>query len=63
VHTRFWRGDLREGDHLEDPGINGRLILRCILRKWVGVMDWIDLVQGRDRWRALVTAVMNSRFP
>ena len=63
MHTRFWRGDLREGDHLEDPGINGRLILRCILRKWVGVMDWIDLVQGRDRWRALVTAVMNSRFP
>ena len=26
-------------------------------------MDWIDLVQDRDRWRALVTAVMNLLGP
>jgi hypothetical protein len=26
-------------------------------------MDWIDVAQDRDRWRALVTAVMNHRFP
>ena len=26
-------------------------------------VDWIDVVQGRDRWWALVNAVMNLRVP
>jgi hypothetical protein len=44
---------------LDDPGADGRIILRWIFRKLDGVMDWIDLAQHTDRWRALVSAVMN----
>jgi hypothetical protein len=55
---------MKERDHLGDPGVDGRIILRWIFRKLdVGVVDWVDLVQGRDRWRALVNAAMNLQVP
>jgi hypothetical protein len=43
VHTGFWWGVLREGNHLGDRGVNGRMILKWILKKWDGGMDWIEL--------------------
>jgi hypothetical protein len=63
VHTGFWWEDLGEGDQLGDPGVDGRRILKQIFKKWNGGMDWIELAQNRDRWRALVNAVMNLRVP
>jgi len=63
VYTEFWWGNLREGDHLEDLVIGGRIILKWIFRKWEEGMDWIDLAQDMDRWQALVNAVMNFRGP
>ena len=62
VYTGFRWGNLRERDHLEDPVIYG-MILKWIFRKKDGGMDWIDLAQDRERWRALVIAVMNYRVP
>jgi hypothetical protein len=61
VHTGFWWGDLREGDHLEDLDVDGRIILKWILKQWLGDMDWNALAQDRDSWWAHVNAVMNFR--
>jgi hypothetical protein len=53
----------------------GRRPLRRPRRRWVdnikmdlreigwGDMDWIDLAQNRDQWRALVNTEMNLRVP
>ena len=61
---RFWWGNLRERVHLGDPGVDVRIILRWNFRKWdVGDIDWIELAQDRDRWWALLNAVMDLRFP
>jgi hypothetical protein len=55
------------------PG--GKRLLGRTRRKWVdnikmdlrevgwGGMDWINMAEDRDRWRALVNSVMNLRVP
>ena len=39
---------------------NIRMDLRVV---GCGCVDWMELAQDRDRWRALVSAVMNLRVP
>jgi hypothetical protein len=58
----LWR-TVEGRDHLEDPGVDGTIILTWIYRKWYGVMDWFDLGQDRYSWWAVVNAVMNFRIP
>jgi hypothetical protein len=46
--TRFWWGNLRERGHLEDLGLDGRIILNGPLINRMGV-DWIDLARYTDK--------------
>jgi hypothetical protein len=59
MHTGLQWENLREGDHLEDPCVDVRIILKWIFKKWNGGMDWTDLAQDRDRWLAAVNDVIN----
>jgi hypothetical protein len=56
----------KERDHSEDQDwwvYNIKMDLREIgWDAWHG-MDWIDLAQDSDQWRALVNTVVNLRFP
>jgi hypothetical protein len=57
-------GNMKGRDHLGDPSVDGRIILRWIFRKW-DVEVWIgsSWLEGRDSLRALVTAVTNFWVP
>jgi hypothetical protein len=63
VPIGFWWGNLREENHLDDRDVDGRIILKCISEKWDGDIDWIDLAEVRDKWRALVSVVINLWLP
>jgi len=50
VYIGFWWGKLKERSHLEDPGTNGRIVIRWIFRKWDGGawtgMIWLRIGTG-----------------
>jgi len=62
VYTWFWWGDLRDGDHFEHPGVNERIILKWVFRKWMRNVDesiWLRTGTGGGH----LYAVMNIRVP
>jgi hypothetical protein len=60
--TGFWWESPKGRDHLKDQGVDGRMGQELTLGRLVGGwVEWIHLAQDRDRWRAVVNAVMNLR--
>jgi hypothetical protein len=56
VHTGVLWGDLVERDQLENLGVEGMMLLIGLQEVVWGSMDWISLIQDRDRWWVLVSA-------
>jgi hypothetical protein len=46
---------------LENPGVDGMIILKWFFTKWGRDMDWIELAQDINIWQALVKEVMKFR--
>jgi len=62
-YTGLWWGNLRKRYHLEDPVVDGRIIITWFFRKW-DVEAWIGSSWLRiGTGGGLVNAVMNLRVP
>jgi len=52
MHTGFWLVNLKERDHLVELGADGRIILKCVLKKldWRALTGLIKLRTGKSDW-------------
>jgi hypothetical protein len=62
---RFLVGKPEGRRPFEDLGVDGRIILKCILKKirWERSVDWIDLAKDTKKLQVVVNAAINSRVP
>jgi len=60
MYTMYCWGKLRVKNHLEYLDVNGMIILKIIFKERDGDMDWVNVAQEMERWRALLSAVMNK---
>jgi hypothetical protein len=43
---------------LEEPGVDGKILLKWFFRTWIGVHG-LNVAQDKDRWRVAVNVAMN----
>jgi len=62
MNTEFWSGNLKEGDHSEELGVDGKLKIIMDLGKigW-GVVERMHLAQDRDQLGTVLNTAMNLR--
>lgn len=68
VHTQFWWGNWRESYHLKGLGAGWKVTISSSLRyRWSdggegAHMVWIDLIEDRDKWQAVLNKVINPQL-
>jgi hypothetical protein len=62
LHIGYWWESQKVRDHWEDQDIGVWTILKWILDRYNGAMDWINLADT-DQWRALVNTLINFWVP
>ena len=55
--------NLKERDHLGHSGVEGSIIIKWILKKLNDSLNWKDLANDRDTYKAVVEAIMNFWVP
>jgi hypothetical protein len=54
---------MSERGHLENVGVNGKIILILILKMWWEGVGWFNLLRNIEKCRAFVNTVRNLRVP
>jgi len=59
MHTIFMLENLKGRDYFEDICVDERIILEWLFGQVWEDLDWMHLVQNRDKWQVFVNTVMN----
>jgi hypothetical protein len=54
-------GKSRGKRRLGNMGVDGKIILKRIFKEYKGIVVWIVLAQGREKWWALFKPVLNAK--